>query len=261
MEMIVDWEEGQEREIPKTMFPQLMNLELKSLPRLTRFCHFTHIPIELPLLSKIDISGCRSMDAFFFGPVSAPNFYFQGVSGNINQAIEFMQEEEQRKEEERIKEEERRKREVEEMAKRKGWPMKVKHEFHGHDLELIQRRNHKCDGCEEDIEVWSFCCKDCDFDLHPKCALEENKATKRDNEDGLEEGATTKGWPKKVRHELHEHELELIKRWNYICDGCKEPGKLWFFYCKDCDFYLHRKCALEEKKATKGDNKMVWRKG
>ncbi|KAH7858563.1 hypothetical protein Vadar_025316 [Vaccinium darrowii] len=109
MEMIVDWEEGQEREIPKTLFPQLMNLELKSLPRLTRFCHFTH-PIELPLLSKIDISGCRSMN---FGPVSAPNFYFQGVSGNIDHAIEFMQkedqrmEEEQRKEEERTKEEER----------------------------------------------------------------------------------------------------------------------------------------------------------
>ncbi|KAH7856441.1 hypothetical protein Vadar_001477 [Vaccinium darrowii] len=133
-----------------------------------------------------------------------------------------------------------------EMAKGKGWPMKVKHELHEHELELTQRSRYcTCDGCEEQGEVWFFCCKDCNFDLHPNCALEENKANKGDNKDGLEEGATTKGWPKKVKHELHEHELELIERRNYICDGCKEQGKLWFFYCKDCNFYLHRKCALE----------------
>ncbi|KAH7857457.1 hypothetical protein Vadar_012932 [Vaccinium darrowii] len=78
----------------------------------------------------------------------------------------------------------------EEMAK--GWPKKVKHELHEHELELIRRRSYACDGCKEGGTIWSFYCKECDFDLHPKCALEENKATKGDSEDASEEGATTK---------------------------------------------------------------------
>ncbi|KAH7858716.1 hypothetical protein Vadar_027099 [Vaccinium darrowii] len=83
--------------------------------------------------------------------------------------------------------------ENEEMAK--GWPKKVKHELHEHELELIRRRSYVCDGCEEEGKIWSFNCKECDFDLHPKCALEENKATKGDEDHDMEEETTTKeGW-------------------------------------------------------------------
>ncbi|XP_021742650.1 probable nucleoredoxin 1 [Chenopodium quinoa] len=62
--------------------------------------------------------------------------------------------------------------ELEEMTK--GWPEKVEHALHEeHTLLLIRRNVYKCDGCEEDGQLWSFNCEECDFDLHPKCALTE----------------------------------------------------------------------------------------
>nr|GMD21720.1 probable nucleoredoxin 1 [Ipomoea batatas] len=58
-----------------------------------------------------------------------------------------------------------------------------------------------------------------------------------------------KGWPEKVNHPLHEeHELLLTRRQHYNCDGCNDGGQGWSFYCDDCDFDLHPKCALEDKK-------------
>jgi len=68
-------------------------------------------------------------------------------------------------------------------------------------------------------------------------------------EEELEEKA--KGWPEKVKHELHtEHELIRTKRKTYICDGCGETGNRWSFHCKQCDFDLHPKCALKEDEDT-----------
>ncbi|KAK8627396.1 hypothetical protein V6N13_135008 [Hibiscus sabdariffa] len=60
----------------------------------------------------------------------------------------------------------------------------------------------------------------------------------------------TKGWPKKLKHELHE--LELTRCDSYMCDRCNDPGQVWTFYCRECDFDLHPKCALEKDKETKG---------
>ncbi|RVX10618.1 putative nucleoredoxin 1 [Vitis vinifera] len=63
-----------------------------------------------------------------------------------------------------------------------------------------------------------------------------------------------KGWPEKMKHALHEeHELVLTKRRVYGCNGCEKQGHLWSFYCEECDFDLHPKCALEEDKGTKDD--------
>ncbi|KAM7487305.1 hypothetical protein LguiB_024789 [Lonicera macranthoides] len=74
----------------------------------------------------------------------------------------------------------------EDMAK--GWPRKVKHALHeDHDLELTRSRVYTCDGCDETGQVWSFKCEECDFDLHPKCAL----GTEADIE---EEGKPQEGW-------------------------------------------------------------------
>ncbi|KAL6539755.1 hypothetical protein OROHE_011526 [Orobanche hederae] len=56
---------------------------------------------------------------------------------------------------------------------------------------------------------------------------------------------TAKSWPKKRTHELHDHELDLAKRMVYCCDGCGEEGHVWSYYCEDCDFDLHPKCALK----------------
>ncbi|XP_059447905.1 probable nucleoredoxin 1 [Corylus avellana] len=58
-----------------------------------------------------------------------------------------------------------------------------------------------------------------------------------------------KGWPEKVKTPLHEeHELVLSRRKTFVCDGCDEPGNGWSYYCDECDFDLHPKCALEENK-------------
>ncbi|KAG6398795.1 hypothetical protein SASPL_140265 [Salvia splendens] len=52
------------------------------------------------------------------------------------------------------------------------------------------------------------------------------------------------GWPEKVEHESHHHELVLTKRQFFNCDGCSEEGRIWSYYCDECDFDLHPKCAL-----------------
>lgn len=58
-----------------------------------------------------------------------------------------------------------------------------------------------------------------------------------------------KGWPVKVKHDLHaEHELVLTRRRGYNCDGCGEQGGSWSYYCEECDFDLHHKCAFKEDK-------------
>lgn len=57
-----------------------------------------------------------------------------------------------------------------------------------------------------------------------------------------------KGWPEKIKNALHEeHELVLAKRQVYTCDGCDDEGQGWSFYCDECDFDLHPRCALEGK--------------
>ncbi|KAL2344342.1 hypothetical protein Fmac_005627 [Flemingia macrophylla] len=64
-----------------------------------------------------------------------------------------------------------------------------------------------------------------------------------------------KGWPEKVTNETHEHELELTHRRVYCCDGCNEEGKIWSYYCGECDFDLHPKCAFENKEDAKEEKK------
>lgn len=55
-----------------------------------------------------------------------------------------------------------------------------------------------------------------------------------------------KGWPEKLKHELHEeHELVKSQRRSFLCDSCNEEGTAWSFYCNICDFDLHPKCALK----------------
>ncbi|XP_062211497.1 disease resistance protein RGA5-like [Phragmites australis] len=54
----------------------------------------------------------------------------------------------------------------------KRWPGKLKHELHKeHELVLMRHGTYGCDGCKEIGNTWSYRCDECDFDLHPKCAL------------------------------------------------------------------------------------------
>ncbi|KAF8028453.1 hypothetical protein BT93_E1154 [Corymbia citriodora subsp. variegata] len=84
----------------------------------------------------------------------------------------------------------------------KGWPEKLKHPLHEeHELVPTQRIRYICDGCYEAGERWSYCCEECDFDLHLQCAIGEEEATKIElDEDGeaareeAKEEKNAKGW-------------------------------------------------------------------
>lgn len=62
------------------------------------------------------------------------------------------------------------------------------------------------------------------------------------------------GWPENTKHPSHDHELVLTKRQFFNCDGCSEEGRVWSYYCGECDFDLHPKCALNDNgKAAGGE--------
>lgn len=54
----------------------------------------------------------------------------------------------------------------------KGWPNKVKHDSHQeHELVLTRSQGFMCDGCDKEGLIWAYNCEECNFDLHPECAL------------------------------------------------------------------------------------------
>ncbi|XP_077236420.1 putative nucleoredoxin 1 [Tasmannia lanceolata] len=66
-----------------------------------------------------------------------------------------------------------------------------------------------------------------------------------------------KGWPEKMKNKVHpEHELVLARRPVYVCDSCNEEGHGWSYYCKECDFDAHPKCAFEKDKGEKEEVKV-----
>uniref|UniRef100_A0A0E0D1X2 protein-disulfide reductase n=1 Tax=Oryza meridionalis TaxID=40149 RepID=A0A0E0D1X2_9ORYZ len=83
--------------------------------------------------------------------------------------------------EERLREMEKK---IDEMAKAKGWPEKLKHELHDeHELVLTRCTTYGCDGCDEMGSSWSYRCTECDFDLHPKCALGKEEEEKKSDDE------------------------------------------------------------------------------
>ncbi|KAL7149111.1 hypothetical protein ABFS83_05G017500 [Erythranthe nasuta] len=59
------------------------------------------------------------------------------------------------------------------------------------------------------------------------------------------------GWARNLKCGAHKHELFLTKRMNFVCDGCRVEGIVWSYYCEECDFELHPKCAFEEESKDK----------
>ncbi|KAF3431258.1 hypothetical protein FNV43_RR25988 [Rhamnella rubrinervis] len=90
----------------------------------------------------------------------------------------------------------------------KECPEKVKHESHiEHELVLTRRGGYSCDGCGEAGCNWSFYCDECDFDLHPNCALKNNEETKDDQK--AEQGYVCDG----------ETKDDQKAEQGYVCDG------------------------------------------
>jgi nucleoredoxin len=59
----------------------------------------------------------------------------------------------------------------------KKLPERLKHDLHP-EHEIVRIKHvvvYVCDGCKEPGQGWAFRCKECDFDLHTKCAVKESE--------------------------------------------------------------------------------------
>jgi hypothetical protein len=115
-------------------------------------------------------------------------------------------------------------------------PEVFKHKGHLHYLFLGHYRFRggrgqvECNACgQRPYLVWTFDCTTCEFHLCIKCAT----------------------LPLVTRHRYDTHLLHLTyaaedDSGEYYCQICeqKRNKKLWFYYCKNCDFAAHPQCIL-----------------
>nr|GEX44055.1 probable nucleoredoxin 1 [Tanacetum cinerariifolium] len=77
----------------------------------------------------------------------------------------------------------------------KDWPNKVKHDLHPeHELVLTRSQGYTCDGCDKEGKIWAYNCEDCNFDLHPDCALKETNGKDAAAEAVKEGEKANEGW-------------------------------------------------------------------
>ncbi|XP_022761720.1 uncharacterized protein LOC111307776 [Durio zibethinus] len=151
--------------------------------------------------------------------------------------------------------------------------------FHTYFLEEEEAfKSLDCLICHEEVntELGNYCCSDCNIIFHVNCVTEdkdsyfmvslENEGEK--SSESLEllpdisiESITCvferndAGEATKIEHFKHIHNLMLsdkITGCDKSCDGCVLPILDSFYYCSQCDFFLHKACAELPKK------KHVW---
>ncbi|OMO55172.1 Zinc finger, PHD-type [Corchorus olitorius] len=106
----------------------------------------------------------------------------------------------------------------------------LQHCRHEHPLEFVQdhEEGNLCDCCGKRVEGPSYCCSQCKFYLHKKCAKLELAP--------------------EINHFFHpKHPLTLVESSDrsYVCDFCRRIDVSRFAYrCDSCDFDLDVNCAL-----------------
>ncbi|KAJ8547641.1 hypothetical protein K7X08_011227 [Anisodus acutangulus] len=83
----------------------------------------------------------------------------------------------------------------------------------------------------------------------------------------IEAEIMAKGWPEKLKHKLHEHELLLTKRLAYMCDECNESGETGRLFVRAILAYSYTPEKFSEveqiekarREADTGDNFGHWR--
>ncbi|KAJ4755341.1 Cysteine/Histidine-rich C1 domain family protein [Rhynchospora pubera] len=129
----------------------------------------------------------------------------------------------------------------------KSWPEKIKHELDDwHEFVLTKCPSGK--PVSKDVKML--------LNVYGADAYPFTEERVKKLQDDIEN--MTKGWPEKIKHELHEsHELVLRSEYcPFICDGCKEMGRHWSYKCDECEFNLHLKCALkkDDREDTRDDH-------
>ncbi|GFP82064.1 hypothetical protein PHJA_000349700 [Phtheirospermum japonicum] len=130
-------------------------------------------------------------------------------------------------------------------------PQKVRHKFDKHPLELIFTNNTDCwvekeccfcEFCEQDIDqrYWFYHCADCDHSFHIKCIPSVGLLSK------VKFGGTL-DVPCHPRHPVTL--TRMLMESNQRCGYCKDiiPGFVddMAFYCSDCEFWIHFRCARD----------------
>ncbi|XVF65531.1 hypothetical protein PTKIN_Ptkin09bG0256600 [Pterospermum kingtungense] len=150
-------------------------------------------------------------------------------------------------------------------------PRVIKSKWHDHHFifhtyfleEEEEAKSWDCLICHKGVNVkhGSYCCSDCNIIFHVNCVTEKQNSysiVSLENEDekssdSMELSSSTRvferndaGEATKVEHFKHIHNLMLsdkIVKYDQSCDGCMLPISDSFYYCSQCDFFLHKTCA------------------
>ncbi|KAL4271996.1 hypothetical protein GQ457_13G028310 [Hibiscus cannabinus] len=143
-------------------------------------------------------------------------------------------------------------------------PRIIKSKWHDHRLShtyFLHREYVEildCVICHQEVnaEHGNYACSKCNDIFHVNCVTKDEASyVIVENEDEEEEYASSlivlerndAGEAIVVKHFKHDHPLRLGDRVseheNKCCDGCLLPISASFYYCSQCEFYLHKVCA------------------
>ncbi|KAB1669571.1 hypothetical protein ES319_1Z032400v1 [Gossypium barbadense] len=131
--------------------------------------------------------------------------------------------------------------------------------FHKYFLRIEDFRVLNCIMCNDEVSTdhGNYYCSKCDVIFHVKCALKDKDSyeiVENEDEESADVSSITKvlGWNDAgeatvLEHIMHIHHLTLSDRVseyvNKCCDGCLLPISNSFYYCTQCDFFLHKVCV------------------
>ncbi|XP_017975933.1 PREDICTED: uncharacterized protein LOC18602527 [Theobroma cacao] len=154
-------------------------------------------------------------------------------------------------------------------------PRIIKHKWHHHRIfhkYFLHEDNFEswdCIICHEDVNAAHGCyfCSDCKITAHVNCATKEKNWYYEVSPENQDEESTNSlallpgesidsitcvierndaGEATKIKHFKHMHELmlsEKIAEYDKYCEACMLPISASFYYCLECDFFLHKACA------------------
>ncbi|KAK5841192.1 uncharacterized protein LOC108474890 [Gossypium arboreum] len=131
--------------------------------------------------------------------------------------------------------------------------------FHKYFLYIEDFRVLNCIMCNDEVSTdhGSYYCSECDVIFHVKCAMEYKNSyeiVENEDEESPDVSSITKvlewndaGEATVIEHIMHIHHLTLSDRVGEYdkkcCDGCLLPISASFYYCTQCNFFLHKVCV------------------
>ncbi|XP_022776483.1 uncharacterized protein LOC111318099 [Durio zibethinus] len=140
--------------------------------------------------------------------------------------------------------------------------------FHTYFLRGQEFEDRECVICLDGVNTvhGSYYCSDCNFVVHVNCVLElkkwyhviesdekldDDSTSLSDNDSFTVIERNEGGEATRIKHFSHAHSLLLsdkILEDDKYCDGCILSISDSFYYCSQCDFFLHKTCVEFPKK-------------